>query len=61
MLQWTMMTKLTEISVGAGDNKIKASALVLKYEFERLEKQKCPYCNGFGHSGNDCPTDRKID
>ena len=20
----------------------------------------CPYCNGWGHSGNDCPTDAKI-
>ena len=29
-------------------------------EFERLSKQECPYCSGWGHSGNDCPTDRKI-
>ena len=20
----------------------------------------CPYCDGYGHSGNDCPTDAKI-
>ena len=29
-------------------------------EFDRLKIQKCPYCSGFGHSGNDCPTDAKI-
>ena len=32
----------------------------MNLEFERLAKQKCGYCDGFGHSGNDCPTDRKI-
>ena len=39
---------------------IKAAAIVLNFEFERLGKQKCGYCDGWGHSGNDCPTDRKI-
>ena len=29
-------------------------------EVERLSKQVCPYCSGFGHSGKDCPTDAKI-
>ena len=29
-------------------------------EFERLAKQRCAYCSGWGHSGNDCPTDAKI-
>ena len=29
-------------------------------EFKRLKIQKCPYCDGWGHSGNDCPTDAKI-
>ena len=32
----------------------------LKIEIDRLAKQKCPYCSGFGHSGNDCPTDYKL-
>ena len=35
-------------------------ALALYPEFERLAKQRCPYCSGYGHSGNDCPTDAKI-
>ena len=34
---------------------------MLEYEFERLNKQRCAYCSGWGHSGNDCPTDSKID
>ena len=29
-------------------------------EIERLSKQVCPYCSGFGHAGKDCPTDGKI-
>ena len=35
-------------------------ATALDPEFERLNKQVCPYCDGYGHSGNDCPTDAKI-
>ena len=29
-------------------------------ELERLNKQRCGYCDGFGHSGKDCPTDAKL-
>ncbi len=32
----------------------------MSYEFARFQLQKCPYCDGFGHAGNDCPTDHKI-
>ena len=32
----------------------------MSFEFKRLAKQKCPYCSGWGHSGNDCPTDAKL-
>ena len=55
-----MFTRLTEVETGAPDPKWKTSATVLKLEFARLYKQKCGYCDGFGHSGNDCPTDHKI-
>ena len=55
------MSKLTAMAEGEPDEKLKSSASVLKLEFERLEKQICPYCDGYGHSGNDCPTDSKID
>ena len=37
------------------------AAYVLTFEFDRLKKQRCGYCDGWGHSGNDCPTDKKID
>ncbi len=33
---------------------------MLNQEFLRLKKQKCGYCDGFGHAGKDCPTDHKI-
>ena len=59
-MAWTMQTQLaTYMGRDAGDP-LKLAATVLNYEFDRLVKQRCPYCNGFGHSGNDCPTDRKV-
>ena len=57
---WTMQTKLTEISNKNDSEALRVAASVLSLEFARLAKQKCGYCDGFGHSGNDCPTDRKI-
>ena len=39
------------------DNGAKAA---LKVELHLLLSQKCAYCSGFGHSGNDCPTDHKL-
>ena len=35
-------------------------SLALLPEIERLNKQRCPYCSGWGHSGRDCPTDAKL-
>ena len=32
----------------------------MQLEIDRLNKQKCGYCSGWGHSGNDCPTDKKL-
>ena len=55
-----MQTKLNAIATGNESVKIKTAATVLSYEFDRLKKQKCAYCDGYGHSGNDCPTDHKI-
>ena len=37
-----------------------AAAANIAPEVERLGKQRCGYCSGFGHSGNDCPTDAKL-
>ena len=59
-MAWTLQTKLTGIVGGIYPQTLKDAASVLNFEFERLKKQKCAYCNGFGHSGNDCPTDRKV-
>ena len=35
-------------------------AIAMLPEFERLNKQTCPYCSGWGHAAKDCPTDAKI-
>ncbi len=55
-----MRKELQKRVANAPDEKHKLAAQVLDLEFERLQKQRCPYCDGFGHSGNDCPTDAKI-
>ncbi len=57
---WTMQEKLTEIINHGQSPREKGAALMLSVEFARLVKQKCGYCDGFGHSGKDCPTDHKI-
>ena len=59
-MPWNFLTKLTEIINKNPGNETGAAAKVLKFEFDRLNKQKCAYCDGFGHSGNDCPTDFKV-
>ena len=60
MTTWTFQKKLGEKVSGAATSNLKKAAEVLQLEFNRLAKQKCPYCDGFGHAGNDCPTDKKI-
>ena len=35
-------------------------ALSLLEEFTKLGKQHCPFCSGWGHAGDDCPTDAKL-
>ena len=42
------------------ENPSDVAAQTLAKEFTRLAKQECAYCNGFGHSANDCPTDLKL-
>ena len=59
-MTWTMQTKLKAIIAGQDKEETKLAATVLNYEFERLTKQKCAYCDGYGHSANDCPTDVKV-
>ena len=29
-------------------------------ELDLLNEQRCAYCSGYGHSPNDCPTDKKL-
>ena len=36
------------------------AAQAMKKEFELLYRQRCAYCSGYGHSGNQCPTDAKL-
>ena len=55
-----MKTLLEGIAKKGSTKNDELTAQLLMLEFDRLGKQECPYCNGFGHSGNDCPTDRKI-
>ena len=59
-MAWNFIAELKKFKEAPHAEAVQNAAKVLVVEFERLEKQKCAYCNGFGHSGNDCPTDHKI-
>ena len=59
-MSWNLQKKLTNIALSKDGSRLVTAAILLSYEFERLKKQKCAYCDGWGHSGNDCPTDHKI-
>ena len=60
-MAWSFYTKLKNEEKHGASETVKELAKVLSLEIARLAKQKCAYCDGFGHSGNDCPTDRKLD
>ena len=57
---WQAYKELLEDAKKEVDARQIGMASQLKAEFERLAKQLCPYCSGFGHSGKECPTDAKI-
>ena len=55
-----MQAKIKDIVENGMDDNEKLAAKTLLPEFDKLLKQVCPYCDGFGHAGKDCPTDFKI-
>ena len=57
-MNWSIKTAI-DAAANSG-NQTAAAARILKPEIDRLNNQRCPYCSGYGHSGNDCPTDAKI-
>ena len=56
-MAWNFKTKL-DAWVTANPNS--ASGITLQLEIDRLNKQRCPSCSGFGHAFKDCPTDYKL-
>ena len=59
-MAWKLHLKVEDAIANEVTAKMKGVAKVLRLETARLIVQICPYCDGFGHSGNDCPTDHKI-
>ena len=59
-MSWTFKNKLKEIVDGNDWDHSSDVASNLMLEIERISKQRCAYCDGFGHAGNDCPTDYKL-
>ena len=41
-------------------NAANVTAASLQDELNLLAKQRCPYCDGYGHRAADCPTDTRI-
>ena len=55
-----MGDKIKEGAAKETDDMMLGIYTALLPEFDRLRKQTCPYCSGYGHAGKDCPTDAKI-
>ena len=59
-MTWFIHDHLKEM-VPIDEKAVKEPHLMAIYEeVERLNKQRCAYCSGFGHSPKDCPTDFKL-
>ena len=56
-MPWTLKKKLDDFVSANGTN---IHAKCLQAEIDRINVQVCGYCDGWGHSGNDCPTDAKL-
>ena len=57
---WNFYLKLAELIQEEKNAAGARPATAMENEFKRLAKQKCPFCSGYGHSGDLCPTDWKI-
>ena len=60
MASWRMYEQISTLAANEKTRKTDGPASAMLPEFKRLNKQRCAYCSGFGHSGKDCPTDAKI-
>ena len=59
-MPWKFKTKLDKLISETNDAKKKGVMTTLQLEIDRIAIQVCAYCDGNGHSGNDCPTDYKL-
>ena len=61
-MPWNLATKINATANNNAANQAPwmTAARAIMREIELLRAQKCPYCDGFGHSGNMCPTDAKL-
>ena len=57
--KWRIREYVKLISADRDKAKREAAETIL-LDLNKLKKQRCPYCQGYGHSGKDCPTDRKL-
>ena len=56
-VEWGM---LKDLKTMATVDKTAVAAKALLPEFNRLKLQNCGFCDGWGHAGDDCPTDIKL-
>ena len=60
MATWHVHEAIAQESEKELKNSHTGPCTIILTELNRLKKQRCPYCSGFGHAGKDCPTDNKI-
>ena len=59
-MNWTFLQELNKFISEPNVQVMQTAGQILRLEVCRLAKQKCAYCDGYGHAGNDCPTDFKL-
>ena len=57
---WPLILNLPAVSTAHGKEAERSERELLLAELRKLQKQKCPVCDGFGHAYKACPTDRKL-
>ena len=56
-MPWVISEELAKITAAHKYYIVKCN---IHEEIRRLNKQRCPYCSGWGHAGKHCATDAKL-
>ena len=59
-MTWHLYKLISDQAAKEKPEQVSRPCTALLSELNLLNKQKCAYCSGFGHSADVCPTDAKL-